>query len=120
MNWDLCCFSTECIPPTRIMRMSCRVLVFFVIELNMHLAQELEKLQLEELWARLLLHANLMTPKTSDGVHELKLCLAPCTNFTSIKEHSLFFTVVCQFLDKVSHANLELNKERNSGKCSPV
>lgn len=85
----------------------------------MYLAQELEKLELEDLWAWLLFHADQMTPKTSDGVHELKLCLVPCTNFTSIEEHGLFI-VVCQFLDKVSHANLELNKEGNSGKCSPV
>lgn len=113
MDRDLCQFLTDSIPPTSIMRMSCRLLAFFVTELNMHLALGSEKL--EELWAWLLLHGNQMTQQTNDTIHELQLCLMPCTDFLGIKEHGRSFMATCQFLSKVSHANLELYKEGNSG-----
>lgn len=81
----------------------------------MHLAQQLEKLELKKLGAWLLIHNNQMTQQTSDNVRELQLCLVPCTDFLGIREHSRFFMAACWFLGKVSHANLELHKERNSG-----
>lgn len=81
--------------------MSGRVQVFLVTELNVHLAQELEKLELEELWACLLIHANQMTQQTSDSVHEPQLCLVLCTDFLSIRKHGCFFMAASQFLGKV-------------------
>lgn len=48
--------------------MSCKVWVFFVTELSIPLAQELEKLELGELWAWLPPHANQLTQQTRNSV----------------------------------------------------
>lgn len=62
----------------------------------MCLAQELEKLELKELQAWLLLHADQMTQQTSDTVHELQLCLVSCINFLSIKDEGCSYVAAFQ------------------------